>query len=201
MKYLSVLIILTIAIILSQPGCLFQDKYQPTSHYDLDTTTAGIKGNSFRIEFAEFTTSEPVRFKMVYRDHQNLLLVDNYNKWIQPPGPMLSRYLRVAFRNHNPTTTEEIPSYKIGGDIFMFQIDIEHKRVTLGINYSISRASSSDNSVLQQRTASFTEPFTENAPAVFAAAMSRCVASFATLLEKKLRSMSLASEQSTSSSN
>lgn len=190
MKYGLILFFVSGLLVLGQTGCLFWGKsFQPTSHYDLDPAKTSLESAGFRVEFSEFTTTEPIRFKMVYRDRQCRLLVDSYNKWIQPPGAMLSRYLRVVFRDHNAVVAEGTLSYRIAGDIFMFQIDIERKQVNLGVDYSISEGSASGFLPLLQRSAFFSEPFTESTPSEFAAAMSRCAARFAAQLDQELRSI------------
>jgi len=95
---------------------------------------------------------------MLYRKGSNELLIDEYGKWMQPPGQLLTKYVRLAFR----TSPEDgaVPGdakYRLYATILAFEADLDAGKVNLGVRYEL--LDSTDSSARIERTAIFSQPF------------------------------------------
>jgi hypothetical protein len=157
--------------LLACTGCsiLSKEPYVPTQYYDFGQPEPFPKMD-VRLDIRAFTSSGPFRNRMIYRADSCRLIIDEYNRWIQPPNIILTRYLTEIFSNSiTDDTGKDGKSVLIGGDIVGFDIDLKQKTARLVVLLQIAGGPSNDS--IRERCVSVTEPFTRTAPDAFAAAM------------------------------
>lgn len=86
-------------------GCSIFPKVQPdipVSYFDIGSPAKIEKNDSLeKIEIEEVKTIVPYNDRMVFRDSETHLLIDDYNRWASPPNDILMRYLTLAFNQEN----------------------------------------------------------------------------------------------------
>jgi ABC-type uncharacterized transport system auxiliary subunit len=155
-------------------GCLWglgQKPYVAVKYYDLDTPPQ-IVLKKIQVKFLPFDSTEPVKYKMVYRDSNCQMVLDDHNKWIQPPSMLLTRYMQGAFKQSGITSKNEI--LIISGNIFMFRIDLQKNTASLGVNYVIKTSVDDDEKTVFQNSTTFTQKFEKQSPENFVKALSKC---------------------------
>ena len=155
-------------------GCIWglnQQPYTAVKYYDLATPPQIVLKN-IQVKFTPFESTEPANFKMVYRDADCQMIMDDYNKWIQPPQLLLTRYMQGAFKQNGITT--ESTALIISGNIFMFRIDLKKNTVSLGVNYVIKSSVDDSEKVVFQNSTTFTHKLKQQGPKYFVRAMSQC---------------------------
>lgn len=157
-------------LLLGTGGCsiLPKESYKPVGFYDIGHGTVLPEGG-YNIEISQFTTSGPYRTKMIYRLKSCELYIDEYNRWIQPPYIMLTRFMLEKFSG-NISDKKSATTYQLSGDIVDFDIDLDKKKVVLTVEYELVDAESND--LLAKRCVTYTESFQEDDPLHFALAMS-----------------------------
>ena len=167
-------------------GCFWglnQQPYTAVKYYDL-ATPPQVSLNKVQVKFIPFESTEPANYKMVYRNADCQIIIDDYNKWIQPPPLMLTRYLQGAFKQNG--ITSESCELIISGNIFMFRIDLQKNTVSLGISYSIKSSVCDTEKLLFQNSTTFTHKFKKQGPQYFVKAMSECAGDMIMTLEKNI---------------
>ena len=155
-------------------GCLWglnQQPYTAVKYYDL-ATPPQIVLKKIQVKITPFDSTEPANFKMVYRDADCQMILDDYNKWIQPPPMLLTRYIQAAFKQNG--ITAESTALIVSGNIFMFRIDLKKNTVSLGVNYVIKSSVDDSEKVVFQNSTTFTHKFKQQGPKYFVKAMSQC---------------------------
>jgi hypothetical protein len=165
-------------------GCMFEpEPYRPVHYYDLKTPWK-VCPEGVDVDVQLFRMEAPSKYKMLYRADSTKVLVDDYNKWTQPPGFMLTRYLQSAFSSDtNPEKLGNIV-FVMTGSIFTFEIDLEKSQAVLGVKYELKRKR--DGKILIDKSRVFYEKFPDSkklSPEIFANAMSDAATQFV----KKLR--------------
>ena len=164
-------------------GCIFSVPYKEVGYYDLNSPEKPLSDGT-RVKVNIFKNIETGKFKMVYRDGESRVIVDDYNKWVQTPDLMVSRYLQAAFSNDKVTTEEQGASeFVISGTVFMFAIDLKSRKTSLGVSYKITANQSGSEKEALSNSCVLTSAFEKDDPADFARAMSMC----AELLAKRLK--------------
>jgi uncharacterized lipoprotein YmbA len=175
---------LTIAFTFS--GCFFQSApYKEVKYYDLSEPPK-LSCDKVFIKFMLFKLTEPVKYKMVYNDKDCRVLVDDYNKWIQPPGFMLTRYLENAFSATKTSKATKV-EYLISGTIFKFRINLKSMQASLGASYKIKKEAQGKDQLLTMNSITFTAPIKVESPSGFAEAMSNCASQFARELAHQVK--------------
>lgn len=155
-------------------GCLWglgQKPYIAVKYYDL-ATPPQIVLKKTQVKFHSFDSTEPANFKMVYRDADCQMILDDYNKWIQPPPLLLTRYMQGAFKQNGITSESTV--LIVSGNIFMFRIDLQKNTVSLGVSYIIKSSVDDSEKVVFQNSTTFTHKFKKQGPQYFVKAMSKC---------------------------
>ncbi|QSH40807.1 ABC-type transport auxiliary lipoprotein family protein [Lentisphaerota bacterium ZTH] len=166
-------------------GCLFGNQpYSEVQYYDLGNPVQTAPANVF-VKFMLFSTTEPVKYKMVYRDKNNRILIDDYNKWVQPPGFLITRYCQAAFRQNKYDQKPRI-EFIVSGTIYMFKIDLRESKASLGVTYNVDRKLMGADKFLSQNSLVFTAPIEQENPSGFADAMSKCAAQLAAKISQDL---------------
>jgi uncharacterized lipoprotein YmbA len=77
-------------------ACSFlpSEPYREVRTFDLGVPEA--IGSASALQVQPFGADSACKFKMLYRAEGNEMLIDEYNRWAQPPGQMLTKYLRIA---------------------------------------------------------------------------------------------------------
>jgi hypothetical protein len=174
-------------LVLSAAGCMSLFKQQPyvaVKYYDLDSP-ATIELKNIQVEFVQFNSTEPVKYKMVYHNSDYEVVVDDYNKWIQPPSLLLTRYLQSSFQQHC-ISDPKVPRLIISGNIFMYKIDLRNKKVFLGVSYVIKSTSNNILKTITRNSSIFTCEIKQQTPQGFVFAMSNCAAQLTAAIDKSI---------------
>ena len=155
-------------------SCSFlpSEPYREVRSFDLAIPQAA--GMPLRVQ--PFSADSACKFKLLYRAGGNEMLIDEYNKWTQPPAQLLTKHLRLAFRDEAPSAGKlpEPAKYELSGTVLAFEADLDAKRVDLGVRYSITPISSTTpNAQSIERTVIFSQPLKTNEPDAVAEAMAQ----------------------------
>jgi len=172
-------------------GCLWglgQQPYTAVKYYDLATPPQVVLKN-IQVKFLPLDSTEPAKFKMVYRDADCQMILDDYNKWIQTPPLLLTRYLQGAFKENGITSENDM--LIIAGNIFMFKIDLATNTVSLGVKYVIKASLDDTEQIVFQNSTVFKHKFKKQAPQYFVKAMNKCASDLIKALEKDIKKVHL----------
>lgn len=178
---------ITGVILLSAAGCmslLEQQPYIPVKYYDLDTPPEIVLKN-IQVRFIPLNSTEPVKYKMVYHDTDCEVVIDDYNKWVQPPCLMLTRYLQSAFKQSSIASSDS--ELVVSGNIFMFKIDLLTNKVSLGVSYNIKSSSDDTIKTILRNSSIFTSKLETQGPRYFVCAMNQCARELVLLIAKDIR--------------
>lgn len=166
-------------------GCLDlgQKPYTEVKYYDLANPTQIVLKN-VQVSFIPLDSTEPTKFKMVYHDANCQMLVDDYNKWIQTPALLLTRYLQSAFKQSG--IASEKCELIISGSIFMFRIDLQKNTASLGVNYVIKTCFDDTEKVVFKNSTVFSRKFNKQTPGDFVRAMSKCAGDLTKAIQKDI---------------
>lgn len=159
-----------------------------TLYYDL-----GIPepcASEFRIEVAPFSSMTNERFRMAARGRDNIIHGLEFHKWTQTPGPLLTKYLRLAYRDAtetaSPSALKADDLYHLGGTVLVFESDKGEAK--LGLRYMISWGASGEKKYAA-RTVLVTEKMPDDTPGAFADAMSRAAAKVSQMILADIRAI------------
>jgi len=167
-------------------GCLWglgQQPYTAVKYYDL-ATPPQIVLKKVQVKFVPLDSTEPAKYKMVYRDSDCQMILDDYNKWIQPPSLLITRYLQGAFKQNGITSKGS--ELIISGNIFMFRIDLQKNIASLGVNYIIKTSLDDTEKVVFKNSTVFKQKFKKQSPENFVKAMSKCANDLVTTIQKDI---------------
>jgi len=176
--------------ILFLPGCMFMSEpYREVSYYDL-SIPAPAAPEPVRVSIVPIRDESATKYRMLFRKNDNSLIVDDYAKWAQPPGLMLTRYLESYFSksdtNEGPAP-ENTVSLSVTGAVFAFEANLESKQVLLGVKYDIRR--NEDGRIIVSGSRTFTENVDDFSGVKLASAMSNCASRFTDALRKEIESV------------
>ena len=178
-----------VGIIVLLGGCLFgfsEKPYVAVKYYDL-ANPPRIQLTRNQVKVLAFDSTEPAKYKMIYQGKNNEMILDDYNKWIQPPSLLLTRYLQSAFtQSGNPPRDSVL---LVSGNVFMFKIDLQANTVSLGVNYVIKGTPDNILKPISRSSVIFTSKFEKQGPVYFVKAMSECAGQLASALEKDIKSI------------
>lgn len=180
------LIVVTSAILIAAclAGCggwlVGSQPYQEVKYFALKTPEP-LPDRGVDVNVVILRMLGPSRNKMIYRDGSSQVLIDDYNKWILPPGAMVRQYLQTSF-----STDGERPvvasrgSYILSGSIVVFDIDLLAKQVSLGMDYKLSATGNLTHHVESSRIVHI--PYVAQTPEAFAEAMSKAAGAMAAII-------------------
>jgi hypothetical protein len=171
-------------------GCFWGSApYTPVKHYDLAIPRATLPaGCSVRVNL--FAMEAPTKYKMAYTSSVDGFMIDEYNKWAQPPGFMLTRYLQTTFSKNIGSTPENVDTlafFTLDGTIFIFEINLDNNEVILGIRYSLKKQNVDSYGIT--RSVITREKFKKISPESFAMAMSSAAGKLAKTIKNDLESI------------
>ena len=162
-----------------------------TLYYDLDIPERC--NTDLQIEVSPFTTMTSERYRMATRGEDNVIHGREFHKWVQTPGPLVTKYLRLAYRdNASGTIPDEQAAakpeniYHLTGTVLVFEAD--KGMAKLGHRYVISRGKSGEKNMVI-RTILVTDKMADDTPGEFADAMSRAVAKASRLILADIETM------------
>lgn len=157
------------------PGCSIfpTPAHTQTAYYDLAIPERAAAGHM--IEVAQFSTMTAERYRMAERGADNRISGREFHKWVQTPGPLITKYLRLAFRNDAGAFTydrsgKESDLFTVSGSVLIFEQ--EKNEAKLGLRYMISHGNPGEKDTAV-RTILITEKMTGSGADAFAAAMSK----------------------------
>ena len=181
-SFLWILVLILSAGILS--SCMFSPTtFRSVQYHDLGTPEILNEQGPY-VNFSHFQLNGPYKNKMVFREKNNQLVIEEYNKWAQTPESMLERYLALAFRAKPESGSDK--NYVVSAEIMVFEAEISTKQAVLIVEYSIVEP-------FQGRKKSFSRTFSQPMPEItteaFAAAMAEIVVKFAAQLKSDMEGM------------
>ncbi|MEA4863041.1 MAG: hypothetical protein AB7F40_03145 [Victivallaceae bacterium] len=158
---------------LAAAGCIWSD-YHETRYYDMQSPEP-LPALRSPVTVGVFANATPVRQRMLFSRGDGEVVVDEYNRFVQPPDQMLVRYLSIAFGSQNDTQANA-PVIAINGRIFMFEFDLAKNEARCGVDYTMELRRP-DGIVEPIRTESviFRSEASSADPDVVARAFSRCL--------------------------
>ncbi|MFA7230121.1 MAG: ABC-type transport auxiliary lipoprotein family protein [Victivallaceae bacterium] len=184
-KHIALILTVALTMVVSLSGCLFpQEPYKEVKYYDLQSPKITLPSD-ISVRIALFKAMESAKYKMVYRDAECQVLVDEYNKWIQPPEFLITRYLEAAF-SHEASSLDKKTEFSISGTLYMFSLDLKDKTAALGVNYEIRRSVMGSEILLVKNSIVFRSQVKDENAAAFAMAMSQSAKKLAEALREEL---------------
>lgn len=181
------LIVVMAAMFLLSGGCLFDSHgYHPVKNYDLKISTPQMIPDTM-VKFRLSGANDISKYKMVYRDAKCQVLVDEYNKWIQPPEFMTARHLQGIFSRFEGQVMETAHNYLVEGNIFLFVADVDKMSVFFGMAYKLHKVPFSSDNMLFEESVVFSVPVKDITPDSYAAAMTVAVDKFAARLREVIK--------------
>lgn len=112
-------------------------EYIEQGTFDL-ASPAPFESLPFIVEVDAFSNECSGRFKMVFREDDNQIYVDEFNHWSMPPGAMVTKYLsaRFASATGNRNRTEK-PVFELDGTVLNCELNKPKKQVDLMVHYFI----------------------------------------------------------------
>lgn len=156
-------------------GCsIFPEPHQDgISYYDLKMP---VQIKSCPIEIEQFANFSGERQRMLRRENDLLVVGSDFHKWMQTPGSLLSRYLRLAFRSDLRDSARNIEqAVFLRGDVLTFEIN--NGNAMLGVRYQLKYGRQTCS-----KTVMISEKMNGSRPEAFAEAMSRAAEKFARMV-------------------
>ena len=152
-------------------GCaLLSDPEQTeTRYFDLKCPEQIV---SMPIDVREFTSMSGERFRMFVRKNETSIHSSEFHKWIQTPGSLVTKYLRLAYRENAADKAQPEHPVQLRGEVLLFET--HGGCAELGVRYLLKL-----NERILGRTVLLKEKMEKTGPEAFADAMSRAVRRFA----------------------
>ena len=164
-------------------GCsLFPEPRQSAiEYYDLKPPAAI---QSVPLDVEQFATFSGERQRMMTRDNDTTVRGSDFYKWNQSPGAMLTRYLRLAFRNQlaDPAVNLE-QTVILGGEVLTFEN--RGKSAVLGVRFHLKYKRK-----VYSKTVLVAVKMKNHSPTAFAEAMSTAAERFARMAAAEARRIS-----------
>ena len=153
-----------------------QTGYTEPRTFDLASPKA-VGSLPFIVEVDTFSNECSGRFKMVFREENNRISVDEYNRWSMAPGAMLTKYLaaRFAAPSDNQSRTKK-PVFELDGSVLNCELNKSTKHVDLMVHYFIIRHG--DDTFRITGTEDYSIPVEEDTAEAFAEGISQAAAKF-----------------------
>ena len=155
-------------------GCslLSENAQSPIEYYDLQVPN---KLSSVPIDVEPFGSFSGERLRMAQRRDGTRIYGSDFHKWSQAPGSLLTRYLRLAYRNEPADDALKAGApVTLRGEVLVFEAD--QGSAKLGVRYTLRRGHASCT-----KTVLIQEKIEGKGPQAFADAMSRAADRFARL--------------------
>ena len=115
-----------------------ETEFSDPKTFDL-ASPAPVTGLPFAVDVETFSSECAGRFKMVFREDENRISVDEYNRWSMPPGAMLTKYLSARFAATPGSAQDHAkPLFSLDGTVLVCELNTQKKLVSLMIHYIIT---------------------------------------------------------------
>ena len=125
------------------------------------------------------------RFKMVFREDENRISVDEYNRWSMPPGAMLTKYLSARFAAVPDSAGHAKTLFSLDGTVLVCELNAQKKHVSLMVHYIITEPPEDEFKL--SGTESYSIPVENVSAEAFAEGMNKAAAQFADEVVKLLK--------------
>ncbi len=134
------------------------------------------KIDSVPIEVEQFASFSGERQRMAHRKDETVIKSSDFNKWIQSPGSMLTRYLRITFRNETgDSILKNTDPVTVRGEVLIFEVN--NGFAELGVRYQMRY-----RKVSLSKTVLIKEKLERRGAEAFARAMSRAANRFSQMV-------------------
>ena len=132
----------------------------------------------FIVEVDSFSNECSGRFKMVFREDDYQISVDEYNRWSMPPGAMITKYLaaRFAATTGNQNRADK-PVFELDGTVLNCELNKPEQQVDLMVHYFI--IAPGDETFKITGTENYRIPVKDTSAESFANGMNEAAAKFA----------------------
>lgn len=175
-----------------------QTDFTETRTFDL-ASPAPLADLPFAIDVDTFSNECSGRFKMVFRQGNNEIEIDEYNRWSMSPGAMLTKYLAARFAMPPGNLSKGVkPVFELDGSVLTCELNRKEKHVSLMVHYFITEPGSETFRI--SGTEEYRIPVKEATPEAFADGLNVAAAKFADqvveILTKELKSRSAGADAS-----
>lgn len=132
----------------------------------------------FLVNVESFSSECSGRYKMVFREDASRIGVDEYNRWVMPPGAMLTKYLAVCFAADSGNQEHAgKPVFVLDGSVLNWELDKTKKQVDMVVRYFIVEPGNSSFRITG--TEDYSIPVDGTSAEAFADGMNKAAAKFA----------------------
>ena len=137
-----------------------------------------LEAQPFIVDVEAFSNECSGRFKMVFREDNSRIVVDEYDRWSMPPGAMLTKYLaaRFAAQTGNQGRAGK-PAFVLDGSVLNCELNKAKKQVNLMVHFFI--VEQGNDSFKITGTKSYAIPVKEADAESFAEGMNKAAAQLA----------------------
>ena len=116
-----------------------KSEYKEIGTFDL-VSPEPLASLPFMVEVDTFSNECSGRYKMVFREKDNRIDIDEYNHWSMPPGAMITKYLGARFATPPASQNRASkPVFELDGSVLVCEFDKPEKQVRLMIHYFITQ--------------------------------------------------------------
>lgn len=145
--------------------------------FDL-ASPSSIGETPFTVDVDAFSSECAGRYKMVFREASNRIVVDEYSRWAMPPGAMLTKYLAARFAAPSGHYGRDgRPAFELDGSVLNCELNREKKQVDLMVHFFI--VEHGDNDFRITGTENYGIPVDGTSAEAFADGMTKAAAKFA----------------------
>lgn len=156
-------------------GCaLMSPTYIEPKEYDLAVPADPLTG--VRFELTGFRNLSGSDRRFLYRETNERMLSDDYNRWLLTPDLMLERQLYKALFPRETRSRGDGRLLRLGGTVYRFEFDRTNKTAILTVDYTIRVFTDRRPAGGGSLSVTTEKPIAGDTPAAAAAAMSECVA-------------------------
>lgn len=157
--------------------------YKDPKVFDLSSPSP-IEGLAYTVEVETFSNECAGRFKMVFREDENRIGIDEYNRWAMTPAAMLTKYLSSRFAASPEGVRGKKQLFSLDGSVLVCELNTQTKQVCLMVHYFITKPS--DDVFRISGTENYTIPVEDDSAEEFASGMNLAAAQFADQVVKLL---------------
>ena len=152
-------------------------EFTETRTFDL-VSPAPLGELPFIINVDAFSSECASRYKMVFREDANRIVVDEFNRWSMPPGAMLTKYLSARFATHSDNQQRDgKPAFELDGTVLNCELNKAKKQVDLLVHFFIIEHG--DDTFRITGTESYSIPVDGSTAEEFADGMNKAAGKFA----------------------
>ena len=162
-----------------------ETEFSDPKTFDL-ASPAPVTGLPFAVDVETFSSECAGRFKMVFREDENRISVDEYNRWSMPPGAMITKYLSARFAAAPGSTQDHAkPLVSLDGTVLVCELNAQKKQVSLMIHYIITEPP--EDTFKLSGTESYSIPVEDVSAEAFAEGLSKAAEQFSDHVVKLLK--------------